>query len=167
MSANTECNILADTFESVRSLTKSFLSMVDEAQINDTPVFNGVELNSPYWITAHLAWAEGFLILNTLGGEQSDKYDWLNEYGFGTKPADIKIRPPYSEVIKALDDIHVAAMKKLRGTEDSFLNEKNKFGMSFDGKNDNRIAVQHAIRHEPMHIGQLTWFMKSKGMPTF
>lgn len=167
MSNSTECNILADTFESVRSLSKRFLSMVDELLIHDTVIFNGIELNSPYWITAHLAWAEAFLILNTLGGEEDAKYEWLNEYGFGTKPAEIKTRPPYTEVMAALDDIHIQAMRLLRNTEDSFLNEKNKFGMKFDGKDDNRIAVHHAIRHEPMHIGQLTWFMKSKGMPTF
>jgi hypothetical protein len=167
MITSTECSILADTFESVRSLSKRFLSMVDESLIHDTTIFNGVELNSPYWITAHLAWAEAFLILNTFGGEEEAKYEWLNEYGFGTKPAEIKTKPPYEEVTKAMDYIHELAMKQLRNTEDSFLDQKNKFGMKFDGKDNNRIAVHHAIRHEPMHIGQLTWFMKSKGLPTF
>jgi hypothetical protein len=141
--------------------------MVDESKINDALTVNGIELNTPYWITAHLAWAEAFLILNVLGGEEDAKYEWLNEYGFGTKPSEIKTRPPYKEVKETLDYIHALAMKQLRSTDDSFLNEKNKFGMKFDGKDDNRIAIHHAIRHEPMHIGQLTWFMKSKGMQTF
>jgi len=165
MSNSTECNILADTFESVRSLTKRFLSMVDESQINDTPILNGIELNSPYWITAHLAWAESFLIYNALGGD-TKKYDWLNEYGFGTKPANIKTRPPYTEVMQVFDEVHINSMAHLRGLDDSFLNVKNKFGMTFSGKDDNRIVVHHAIRHEPMHVGQLTWFMKSRGLPT-
>lgn len=165
MSTNTECIILADTFESVRALTKRFLSMVDESQVNETPVINGVELNSPYWITAHLAWSQSFLIIETLGGN-TEKYDWLNEYGFGTKPAEIKTKPPYTEVIQTFEEVHTNAMNHLRGLDDAFLNEKNKFGMVFSGKDDNRIIVHHAIRHEPMHVGQLTWFMKSKGMPT-
>lgn len=171
MSAKSECNSLADTFETVRALSKSFISKIDEKDIHESIVINGKEMNSPYWIVAHLAWAEAFLILATLGAEESpeeeEKYDWLNEYGFGTKPAEVKTKPPLSEVIEAMDYIHERAMKHLRSLDDAFLDEKNKFNMTFGGKKDNRIAVHHAIRHEPMHIGQLTWFMKSKGMETF
>ena len=165
MASNTECNILADTFESVRSLSKGFLSRVDESLIHDTLIINGITLNSPYWITAHLAWAEGFLLLSAIGSDY-DNHNWLDEYGFGMKPQDIKTKPPYEEVKSILDEIHGEAMKYVRNLNDDFLNEPNKMGMRFADKGDNRIIIHHAIRHEPMHIGQLTWFMKSKGLQT-
>ncbi|MBS1514539.1 MAG: DinB family protein [Bacteroidetes bacterium] len=165
MAANTECIILADAFESTRSLTKGFLSRIQESLINDSIEINGAVLNSPYWITAHLAWAEGFLLLTALGSD-FDKYKWLDEYGFGSNPAEIKTKPPYFEVKEIMDEIHAEAMKHLKGLNDEFLNEKNKMGIKFGDKDDNRIVIHHAIRHEPMHMGQLTWFMKSKGIQT-
>jgi len=165
MSNNAECVILADTFESVRALSKSFISRIDAKDVHEKITVNGKELNSPYWIVAHLAWAEGFLLMSALGGK-FDKYEWLDEYGFGTKPEEATTKPPYEEVLQILDEVHNAAMKYLRGLPDSFLDDNNKMGMRFSGKADNRIVIHHAIRHEPMHIGQLTWFMKSKGLPT-
>ncbi len=166
MSTNTECNILADTFDTARSLSKYFISRLDEKNIHDTLIINGVTVNSPYWIVAHLAWAESFLLINALGGEY-DKQEWLNEYGFGSKPEEIKTKPPFEEVKKIMDEVHEAAMKHLRSLDDSFLSEKNKMGMNFSGKDDNRIIIHHAIRHEPMHIGQLGWFLKATGVETF
>jgi len=166
MASNSECLALADAFESVRTLSNSFISMVDEKDVHENLSVNGKELNSPYWITAHLAWAEAFLLITALGGEYNE-HEWLNEYGFGTDPKEVTSKPHYTEVLKTLNEIHTAAMKHLRSLNNDFLNEPNKMGMRFSGKADNRIVVHHAIRHEPMHIGQLTWFMKSKGMQTF
>jgi len=166
MSSNAECLALANAFESVRALSKSFIGMVDEKDVYENLVINNKELNSPYWIAAHLAWAESFLLITALGGEYN-KHEWLDEYGFGSNPSEVKTKPSYEEVLKTLDEVHDAAMKHLRSLTDDFLDGENKMGMRFSGKADNRIIVHHAIRHEPMHIGQLTWFMKSKGMKTF
>ncbi|MBS1493441.1 MAG: DinB family protein [Bacteroidetes bacterium] len=156
---------MADTFESVRALSKSFISKIEEKDIHENIVVNGKELNSPYWIVAHLIWAESFLLGNAIGNPMN-KYEWLNEYGFGMNPKKIKSKPEYSEVLRVLDETHEEAMKYLRSLPDSFLDEANKMGINFSGKTDNRVVIHHAIRHEPMHIGQLTWFMKSKGMQT-
>lgn len=166
MKSQCEVQGYINAMNSVRNLSKSFLSMVDENDLHRCIEINGKTFNSPYWITAHLAWSEGLMLLTALGKDPK-KHEWLNEYGFGTNPLEIKTRPPYNEALKVLDDVHNMSMENLNNMYDYELDEKNVMNMTFDGKKDKRISILHAIRHEPMHIGQITWFLKSTGKETY
>jgi uncharacterized damage-inducible protein DinB len=44
--------------------------------------------------------------------------------------------------------------------KDEELDKPNHINAAFGGKSDKRAVLKHAIRHEPMHIGQLSWIMK-------
>ena len=158
-----ESEVLAESFESVRSLTKFYLSKVKPEDINSNLSINGIKFNSPFWIASHLAWSENFLLLIATGGKPFE-VSWLDEYGFGSKPEDIKTDIKYDEVISTLDEIHKRAMDHILTLSDEKLNEKNLINANFGGKDTKKTVIIHAIRHEPMHAGQLSWILKAKGI---
>lgn len=162
----TESQILADVYEKVRSLTKMYIKPFlenDKINIYECPVFNGVKFNSAYWLIAHLTWTEHSLILQGVAGNDLH-IDWLEEYGFGTNPDEVKTKPPIAEIIKLLDEIHLKATDIIRNLTDKQLEEDNYFGFSIGGSKSKRNIVTHAIRHEPMHAGQLSWILKCNGI---
>jgi uncharacterized damage-inducible protein DinB len=161
--AKTESRILAEAFESVRNLTKFYLSKINPEDLDIEMTSGEVKFNSPLWIAAHLAWAQEFLMLEGLGGKVTG-IEWLNEYGFGSKPDEIKSKKTFDEIMLTLDSVHEKAMNHVKSLTDSQLDEKNPIGANFGGKDTKRAVLIHAVRHEPMHAGQLSWFLKSRGI---
>lgn len=157
-----DSQILAETFESVRNLTKFYFSKVKPEDAEIQMVSGDVKFNSPKWIAAHLAWSEDFLILQGLGGE-STGIDWLEEYGFGSKEDDLKTKLTLEEALSGLNLVHEKALKHINSLTNEQLDEKNNIGANFGGNDSKRSVLNHAIRHEPMHVGQLSWFIKSRG----
>jgi len=157
-----ESQTLADAFESARRLTKFYFSKVKPNDIDVSLTINNIKFNSPYWLAAHLTWTENFLLLNGVLGKPRN-IEWLDQYGFGSNPAEIKIKPPYDEIMKTLDSIHDEAMNEIRKLSDEQLKEKNNIGANFGGEDSKRAVLIHAIRHEPMHTGQLSWILKTRG----
>lgn len=157
-----EAEILADVYEKVRSLSKFYLSNLSEIDIDKRIEADGVKFNSAYWIAAHLVWTEHSLILNGITGEDMD-IDWLNDYAYGSDPDNIKYKPTIEEIFKVMDEVHSKAVSVIKGLSNEQLNEDNLFGESFSGSKSKRNLIMHAIRHEPMHIGQLSWILKSNG----
>ncbi|MBK6772458.1 MAG: DinB family protein [Ignavibacteria bacterium] len=158
-----QSEVLVESFESVRNLTKFYLSKVKPEDIYSNLFINEIKYNSPFWIASHLAWSENFLILIATGGKPFD-FKWLDEFGFGSKPEDIKSDIKYDEVINTLDQIHKRAMEHILSLSDEKLNEKNLINANFGGKDSKKSVIIHAIRHEPMHAGQLSWILKAKGI---
>ncbi len=158
-----ESEVLAESFESVRNLTKFYLSKVKPEDIYSNLSINGIKFNSPFWIASHLAWSENFLLLIATGGKPFD-ISWLEEFGFGSKPEEIKSDIKYDEVMSTLDEIHKRAMEHILTLSDEKLEEKNLINANFGGKDSKKTVIIHAIRHEPMHAGQLSWILKAKGI---
>lgn len=158
-----ESEILADIYMKVRGLSKAFIGGLKDVDIDKRLEIDGVKFNSAYWIVAHLVWTEHSLIIEGVGNEKMD-IDWMEEYGFGSDPDNIKLKPPYEEVQKKLDEVHKRAVDIIKGLSDEQLEEDNKFNMSFGGSKSKRNVIIHAIRHEPMHIGQISWILKSNGI---
>ncbi len=159
MVQNTESKALADVYRSVRSLTKFFVNQLQDIDIEKQFEFDGVKLNTVSWLIGHLCWTENTLILKGIGNTDSG-VPWLEEYGIGTDPSDIKTKPTLSELISTLDSIHEKAMEILENLSDEELSRENHLGFGFGGDKSKRMLIIHAIRHEPMHTGQLTWSMK-------
>jgi len=159
MTQKSESQILADTFEAVRGLTKFYISKLEKLDVKKQYSFNGVSFNTAYWITAHLVWSEHSLIIEGLGGKKMD-IPWLEEFSIGSPSAIKETWPEYKEVLKRMDQVHEAAMKLIRSLSDEELDKPNHIGAYFMGKNTKRSIITHAIRHEPMHTGQISWILK-------
>ncbi len=159
----TEPEILAEVYGKVRGLSKMFIGALKDIDVNQQLEFNNIKFNSAYWIVAHLVWTEHTLLVNGVGGEDM-KIEWINEYGFGSDPDEIKTKPPFEEVIKKLDEVHIKAIEVIQGLTEEQLEEDNYMGASFGGSKCKRNLITHVIRHEPMHIGQLTWILKANGL---
>ncbi|MCB0726405.1 MAG: DinB family protein [Ignavibacteriae bacterium] len=158
-----ESEILAEVYEMVRGLSIFYLSNLSKIDIDKRIEADGIKYNSAYWIAAHLVWTEHSLILNGIAGEDM-KIDWLNDYAYGCDPDKIKNKPPIEEVLKTMDEVHEKALTVIKNQTDEQLDEDNLFGESFGGSKSKRTLIIHAIRHEPMHIGQLSWILKSNGL---
>lgn len=162
----TEVNILADNYESVRLLTKWFLSKLKEVDMKKEFEAEGIKLNSAYWITGHLIWAENFLLLQALGGT-AFQHSWLQYFGFGQKPSGEQPGlPDIKELLSTWKEVHPAAMLHVRSLPDEILVKDNPTGFGFGGDNSYRMMIQHAIRHEAMHTGHLSWTCKLHGIKT-
>jgi len=158
-----QSELLAEALNSVRNLTKFYFSKINPEDLEIQMEVDGIKFNSPKWLAAHLAWTENFLLLQGIGGKTSE-VKWLEEYGFGSNPDDLKSEISFEEIMKTLDEIHNDAINHLISLSDEQLEEKNLIGANFGGKDTIKAVVIHAIRHEPMHTGQISWFLKYRGV---
>lgn len=124
------------------------------------------KLNSAYWILAHLIWAENFLLIQALGGKAFE-YDWLPKFAIGVPcPEPGGNLPEVKQLLDIWKEVHPAAMQHVRSLSDDVLATDNPMGMGFGGDNSYRMMIQHAIRHEAMHTGHLSWLCKLYGIKT-
>lgn len=163
MNSKTEAQILGEAYESVRNLTKFYLSKLDGVDLHQQLEINGKKFNSPYWIVAHLVWTEHSLIIRGLGNQSLD-IPWLEDFSIGSDSEKIKNKPAYEEVLKKLDEVHLVAMNIINSLSDEQLDGENHIDVTFGGVNSKRSVLRHAIRHEPMHIGQISWILKVNGI---
>ena len=159
MNNKTEANILVETFESVRNLSKYYLSNLKGIDVYKKMTVDGKSFNSPYWITAHLVWTEHNLLYLAMCGEKMD-IQWLEKFSIGSEPPVEKDFPEYQVILATLDEVHAKAMKLVGSLTNEQLDEPNALNFSFGGVNSRRAVIKHAIRHEPMHIGQISWYLK-------
>jgi len=166
MSHPTEANILADTFESVRILTRWYLSKMKEVDMHKRFEADGKKLNSAYWVVAHLIWTEHFLLLQVLGGKTLD-IPWLEQFRLGAKAQEpMQDSPDIKQLLDKWKEVHAAAMAHVRSLPDELLDKDNPMGIGFGGNNSFRMIIHHAIRHEAMHTGHLSWLCKLYGLET-
>lgn len=163
MEDNIRVQTLIRTYEMMRNLSKFYMSKLEGLDLKKEYELNGAKLNSAYWLIAHLVWTEHFLIIEGIGGD-SMAIEWLNDYAIGTAPEDIDSGPPFEEILATLDEVHKRAIEILSKTTDEQLESENNIGATFGGKNTKETVFMHAIRHEPMHIGQLSWILKANGI---
>lgn len=162
MNNKTEAQVLAEAFESVRNLTKFYMQNLKEEDIDKKYEINGARFNSAHEILGHLVWTEHFLIIQGVANKSID-IPWLDEYRIGFNPKEIKQKPGFDEMLKKLDDIHAESMKILNELPDEELEQPNYIDASFGGKNTKSAVIKHCIRHEPMHVGQISWIIKAGG----
>lgn len=163
MSKKTEAQILAEAFEFSRGLTRFYFSKLDGIDLDKRIEVNGVKFNSPYWIAAHLVWSEHFLLIEGMGAP-SMHIPWIDQFSIGSDPDKITDKPKYSEIMEKLDEVHEMAMEKVLAMTDEELDEPNSINANFGGLNNKRNVIKHAIRHEPMHTGQISWILKLNGV---
>ncbi|HMQ80588.1 MAG TPA: DinB family protein [Ignavibacteria bacterium] len=163
MAENTKTQVLVQTYQMTRNLSNYYISKLEGVDIYKTYEINGVKMNSAYWLIAHLVWTEHFLIIEGIGGE-SLGIEWLNDFGFGSIPEEIKNPPSIDEVNKNFEEVHAKAIEILNNMTDELMKSENNIEAEFGGSKDKFHVLMHAIRHEPMHIGQLSWILKVNGI---
>jgi len=161
----TEAKLLADTFQKVRDLTRWYLSLLKNTDPYYRYEIGGVGLNSTAWLASHLVWAEDFLIIRGTGGKGLD-IPWLEHYKLGCDGQLHTEKPDMKEIMDSMKAVHEAATTHLLTVTDEQMDSPNPFGFGFGGLSTHRILVQHAIRHEAMHTGHLSWMCKINKLET-
>ncbi len=163
MAENIKTQTLIQTYKMARNLSKYYISKLEGLDIHKVYEIGGVKVNSAYWIIAHLVWTEHFLIIEGIGGE-SMGIEWLNDFGYGSIPEEIKNPPPIEEVNIRFEEVHEKAMELLNKMTDEMMLSENNIDAEFGGSKDKLHVLMHAIRHEPTHTGQLSWILKANGI---
>ncbi len=159
-----ESQIISQILHHTRRLTRWYLSLIpDDAFLKRIEV-EGQQINSPYWIAAHLIWAEA-TIAGEIGGPTLGA-KW-RKFRIGSKEVDAQADWPSLEILKS----EFMAVHKAVGTFLSTLPDQH-LDLIYPDKafhkifKTNREALYHLIRHEAYHAGQLGLLCKVCGIKT-
>jgi hypothetical protein len=121
-------------------------------------------LNTVYWLTAHIAWAENNLVLRSTGGPNPE-LPWLKLFGLGKPPEEGETNgPSWEEVQAGFAKVHELALAHLATLDAEVLAQPNPTGFTWAGEGDIRTSVRHHITHEGVHTGHLSWLCKLHGV---
>lgn len=157
--------ILADVMDKTRQLSLFYFSQLKGKDLYKTFQSEEVELNSAFWIFAHLTVTENFLLLRSTGGELI-KFSWAKQFGIGSTVPTREECPPLQEVLETSREVHERAINHLRTLSDEALKKPTTTGVTFGGEDSIRSIIMHAIRHEGAHAGHLGWLCKLHGVKT-
>jgi hypothetical protein len=158
--------VLAKMLDEQRNLTRFYLGKLKGEDMHREFEVNDYTTNSPYWIIAHLCWAENMLAIQSLDGKGVD-IPWLNDFKIhspkGEKPTS---QPSLEEVLAAFKQVHAVALKTISGLTESEWDQENPLGLAFGENKSKRFMAMHAIRHEGTHCGQLSLIAQMYGKKT-
>jgi uncharacterized damage-inducible protein DinB len=160
-----EAQVLADMMDSTRQLSFYYWNKLQEKDIYKTFECNGAVLNNAFWVMAHLAVTENFLLLRSTGGEMI-KFSWAKQFGLGAALPLKEECPPLQEMIDTLNFVHQKSLLHLSQLSDEDLEKPTITGVKFGGEDSIRSIIMHAIRHEGTHAGHLGWLCKLHGIKT-
>lgn len=160
----TTAEILAETMDESRNLTRFYLSKLKGEDMHRTFTIGGYTTNSPYWIIAHLTWGEHRLLVESLGHPVLD-IPWLDLFAIGTAPSNENL-PQLEEVLAQFKAVHEHALLHLRSMTDAELEEENILAINFGGRTSKKFIAMHTIRHEGTHCGQLSLIAQFYGKKT-
>jgi len=159
-----EIEVLAHMMERTRQFTLSYFDRLKDQDLHRKFVCEGKELNTAYWIIAHLAVTENGLLLMATGGP-FEKFSWAKHFSVGGKGLPEEECPPFETVLDTFHGVHAKAIAHLRSLPDAALEGPNPTNMTILGPTL-RDVITHAIRHEGSHIGHLGWLCKLYGIKT-
>lgn len=158
--------VLARMLDEQRNLTRYYLSKLKGEDMYRQFEVNGYTTNSPYWILAHLCWAENSVGLQSLGHAGVD-FPWLNDFRIGSsKEVKSENQPSLDEVLSAFKQIHAVTLEHLSGLSEAELDEDNAAGIAFGDNKSKRFMAMHTVRHEGTHCGQLSLIAQMYGKKT-
>ena len=158
--------VLANMLDEQRNLTRFYLSKLKGEDMHRQFEVNGFTTNSPYWIIAHLCWAENSVGLKSLGHAGVD-IPWLDDFRIGSsKEAKRDHQPSLQEVLATFKQIHAVTLEYLSEMTEEELDKDNETGISFGDNTSKRFMAMHTVRHEGTHCGQLSLIAKMYGKKT-
>lgn len=149
-----------------RNLTRFYLGKLKDEDMYREFEVDGYKTNSPYWILAHMCWAENSVGLQSLGHSGLD-FPWLNDFKIGSaKDSKLTNPPSLDEVLAAWKQIHAVTIENLSGLSEAELDQDNETGIAFGENKSKRFMAMHTIRHEGTHCGQLSLIAQMYGKKT-
>ena len=161
----TQAQLLADLMDHAHAFTMDHVGRLRDKDMHRRFVAEGHELNSPYWIVAHLAVSQNWLILRGTGGP-FQKFSWAKLFTIGATPPPPAECPPLDEVLSTFRTIHGLSMAHVGVLSDEALKAPHMAMMKLGGGDDVRAVIKHHIRHESSHNGHLGLLCKLHGLPT-
>jgi hypothetical protein len=161
----TEAQFLAGMMRHAHTMTQSHLRKLENADLHKRFIVEGKELNSAYWLFAHMTVSQNWLILRGTNGP-FQKFSWAKLFNLGTTPPPIEQCPPFEEVKTKLEEIQQLSLQHVETLDEAALSSPHHAMMRLPGENNMRDAIKHHIRHESMHNGQLSWLCKLHGLKT-
>jgi hypothetical protein len=160
-----EARLLAELMDHAHAMTLEQVERLRQHDLHQRFTVNGMELNSPFWILAHLAVSENWLILRGTNGP-FQKFSWAKQFTLGATPPAPTECPPFEEIMNTLERVHRLAVDHVAGLSDGDLSSPHLALMKLGGGNDMRAVIKHHVRHVNMHNGQFAWLCKLHGLPT-
>ncbi len=161
----TETEVLANMVDKTRELTNIYLHFLKDVDPHRVFESNGVQLNTVFWLMAHLPVTQNFLLLRANGGEVI-KIPWARQFGLGSVPSAKEDCPPIDEVRDVMKTVHEKAVAHISTLNLDLLDTDNTIGFEFAGEKSVRSLIVHSIRHEATHAGHLGWLCKLHGIKT-
>jgi len=147
--------VLADQLTTSRELTRWYLSKLKETDPFKQFEIEGKKLNNWYWIVAHMAWAEHFLIINGTGGEPLPEFEHLQNFSMGNSFSEVNAKHDVKELLGIFKKVHEHCIARLQELTEEQMAEDNRLGFSFSSDMSVKGIFMHAIRHEGTHTGSL------------
>jgi hypothetical protein len=160
----TEAQILAEVMDQTHKLGRFYIGTLKEVDVLKEFEAEGKKLNCVLWTLAHMTWAEDALLLKTLNGPATN-ITWLSQFRTATDSSLQTGWPPLNEVLEGMKHVHDVSLKFVSSLDDSVLDEPVYIKV-IDWNTDKRHAIMHAIRHEGVHVGHLSWLCKLHGIKT-
>lgn len=157
----TEAQVLSHMMHRTREWTRYYLGGLKGQDPHRRFVCEGKELNTVFWLVAHLATSQNGLLLSATGGP-FEKFRWAKHFTLGAPglpPADC---PPFDEVWETFKAVHEKAVSHIATLSEEQLNAPNPTKLAIG--TTVRDVITHAIRHEGGHSGQLAWLCKLYGV---
>lgn len=154
---------IAEAWNSARDLTKWYLVQIPEDRVTERIEANGQTFNSAYWMANHVAFTQYWLVVRPFSGKDPEWEEIGKTYRFGN-PGDVDTSMPYRDVYRRMKGMHQRTLTLIESLPDSILDEPTK--LNFLDFKTNRDIFYHAIRHEGVHAGQLSWLSKLMGVKT-
>lgn len=161
----TTAETLAASLDAARNYTRYYFSKLKGQDLHRAFTCEGRELNTAYWLMAHVTSSENWLILRGTGGDLV-KLPWARLFNVGRTPPRPDELPPIEDILAASKEVHEKALAHLRGLGDADLAQPHQAMMDLGGDGTCMEVVLHAIRHEAGHAGQLGTLCKLYGVET-
>jgi uncharacterized damage-inducible protein DinB len=158
----TEAQVLAHVVDRTRQYNRSYLSALKDVDPHREFVCEGVKLNTQFWLVAHLAVSQNGLLLRATGGP-FEKFSWAKHFSVGSQGLPKDQCPPYEEIWATFTAVHEKTMAHLPTLTDEALAQPNITGIAAIGATI-RDLITHAIRHEGLHTGHISWLCKLHGI---
>ncbi|MBK9177170.1 MAG: DinB family protein [Flavobacteriales bacterium] len=164
MTHSTEAQVLAHMVDRTRQYARFYCSMLKGQDMHRVFVCEGKPLNTAFWLIAHLATSQNGLLLRGTGGP-FEKFSWAKHFTLGSQGLPPEQCPPYEEVWGTFKAVHEKVMAHLPTLTTEQLDGPNITGLPLIGDTV-RDVITHAVRHEALHTGHLSWLCKLHGVST-
>lgn len=159
-----ESRFLAHSMDRAREWTLFYFDRLKDQDLHRRFVCEGRELNSAYWLIAHLTASENGLLLFATGGP-FEKFSWAKHFSIGGAGLPPDQCPPFDEVWGMFNAVHARAMAHIPTLSEEALASPNRTKLPAIGPRTHDV-ITHAARHESSHTGHLGWLCKLYGIRT-